>query len=479
MNNLPAIQNNNLNKIEDFQEIVNQIEHVLAVVGLPSENIFTKPNERCVVFRNLGDVISNVPKEKLGESFYISKFIAAVFSGLFDAALNYLWDETIKELRIKIAHYDIVYFYDVVLKDSNKRKEYKDADDLVKLSDRDLLLGAKEIDLITDVGFQELTNIGYMRNWVSAAHPNNYELSGLQLATFLETCIKNVISLNIDKTAIAIQQILSNMRKETLLPDDTVNQLVINFSDFKETQINSLCQGLFGIYTEPKSSEINRTNIKKIIKPLWERANNEVKYKIGLKYGSFSINGDDERKQLSESFLKFVNGMKYIPDDVKAAKIISLLEDLVNANDSFNNFYVEPNIARELSSLISETRIPTIIEKDYVSKILYVFLTNGSGTAWNAEGYYIDMIHNFTEMQKIIALSLIEQDEFIKRKLNYSLCVKKYKQFLQLLLPQFSDQVIITLIDLILHFTGPFTEVMKDSNIKTAFGSFKKSYNLG
>ena len=298
MNNLPAIQNNNLNKIEDFQEIVNQIEHVLAVVGLPSENIFTKPNERCVVFRNLGDIISNVPKEKLGESFYISKFIAAVFSGLFDAALNYLWDETIKELRIKIAHYDIVYFYDVVLKDSNKRKEYKDADDLVKLSDRDLLLGAKEIDLITDVGFHELTNIGYMRNWVSAAHPNNYELSGLQLATFLETCIKNVISLNIDKTAIAIQQILSNMRKETLLPDDTVNQLVINFSDFKETQINSLCQGLFGIYTEPKSSEINRTNIKKIIKPLWERANNEVKYKIGLKYGSFSINGDDERKQL-------------------------------------------------------------------------------------------------------------------------------------------------------------------------------------
>ena len=59
------------------------------------------------------------------------------------------------------------------------------------------------------------------------------------------------------------------------------------------------------------------------------------------------------------------------------------------------------------------------------------------------------------------------------------LCVKKYNQFLQLLFPQFNDPVIVTLINSILHFTGPFTEVMNDSSIKKAFNSFKKSYNIG
>jgi hypothetical protein len=55
------------------------------------------------VYRNMPDALSNLSPESRSNSLYISKFVAAVTAGLFDAALNYLWDETINELRNKLS----------------------------------------------------------------------------------------------------------------------------------------------------------------------------------------------------------------------------------------------------------------------------------------------------------------------------------------------------------------------------------------
>jgi hypothetical protein len=63
--------------------------------GLPTDSVLVSVNERVIVFRNLTDVLSKINDEQKPRSVYISKYIAAVASGLFDAALNYLWDETI------------------------------------------------------------------------------------------------------------------------------------------------------------------------------------------------------------------------------------------------------------------------------------------------------------------------------------------------------------------------------------------------
>ena len=49
-----------------------------------------------------------------------------------------------------------------------------------------------------------LDNIKFMRNWASAAHPNQIELTGLQLISWLETCIKEVISLPLSNITIEI-----------------------------------------------------------------------------------------------------------------------------------------------------------------------------------------------------------------------------------------------------------------------------------
>lgn len=45
--------------------------------------------------------------EQRARSAYIAKMIMAGSVGLFDAALNYLWDETVIELRKRVIGYDL------------------------------------------------------------------------------------------------------------------------------------------------------------------------------------------------------------------------------------------------------------------------------------------------------------------------------------------------------------------------------------
>ena len=181
---------------------------LFSYLGLPTESILVSIDERKRVFKNVEDVLSLLPIETLRGSTYISKFLSAVSAGLFDAALNYLWDETIKQLRIRVAQYDIQYFYDLAVTSSEKRKKLDTAEDLPKIDDSELIQGSKEIGLISDIGYRMLDNIKYMRNWASAAHPNQSELTGLQLITWLETCIKE----NCSKISGQIYSMMLNHR---------------------------------------------------------------------------------------------------------------------------------------------------------------------------------------------------------------------------------------------------------------------------
>jgi len=149
--------------------------------GLPTQNVLVPLAERVKVFGNMGDVLALLDYEHKQQSIYVSKFIAAAASGLFDAALNYLWDETIFELQKRIVRYDLEYFFDLAVTNPDKRKRLTTEEDLFQLNDDELIRGATEIGLISDLGYKHLDYIRYMRNWASAAHPNQNQITGLQL----------------------------------------------------------------------------------------------------------------------------------------------------------------------------------------------------------------------------------------------------------------------------------------------------------
>lgn len=171
---------------------------LLGAIGglqLPTDGVLVDFEQRRRVFANFADAISDLQPNDRAGAMYLSKLLAAVGAGLFDAALNYLWDETIAELRRRIAGYDLAYFFDIAVQSPERRKHLQTANDLSKVEDQELIRAAREIGLVSDVGFQQLDLIRYMRNYASAAHPNQNVIGAFQLIGWIETCIKEVITL--------------------------------------------------------------------------------------------------------------------------------------------------------------------------------------------------------------------------------------------------------------------------------------------
>src|SRR5262249_24798107 len=190
------------------------LKRYLDELGLPSEDVLVRVFERGIVLSNLPMVVAELSAEQRYAAMYISKFVAACGVGLFDAALNYIWDETIRNLRQKVARFDITYFYDAVITDPNHRSRFKDESDLDKLEDLELIRGCHEAGLISDIGFRHLDYIRDMRNHASAAHPNQNDLSGLPLTTWLQTCIREVLAKAPEGAVIEVRKLLRSIREE-------------------------------------------------------------------------------------------------------------------------------------------------------------------------------------------------------------------------------------------------------------------------
>jgi hypothetical protein len=273
-------ENNSIVKAENAESELLKFENTLIKyleqLSLPSSNIFVPVSERATVFFNVERVLSHLSDTKLQNSEYITKYLAAVASGLFDAALNYLWDETVLELRKRVSKYDLSYFYDQAIRSADRRKQFNAESDLVNLSNSELIEGARKIELISQIGFKHLEYINFMRNWASAAHPNQVQITGLELITWLETCIREVISLPMSSVAIEIKKLLSNIKENQLTVDDA-RSIGSFFLQLTPEQAGSLLSGFFGIYCDHTTIPQTRDNIHLLLPMLWPIAPEEIK----------------------------------------------------------------------------------------------------------------------------------------------------------------------------------------------------------
>ena len=441
---------NNPNEIATIVQDSNNIYlSFLQTIGLPTKNVLSSLDERKIAIANLPFVIEKLNKddnnELIKEAYYLSKFFVAISTGLFDAALNYLWDETIKQLRIRVINGDIKYFYDVIISDDRK-KQFTSPEDLLKLDDFDLIKGASQIGLITQIGYKHLDFIRYMRNWASAAHPNQTELTGLNLISWLEICIKEVIATPPSNIQLETGKLLSNIKSE-VIDDEQAKTIVSFFTELNVEKADALAKGFFGIYIDKNTSQQTRTNINNLAPELWQIISEEAKLDFGIRYATFLANGDNQTKNEAKRFLEVVGGMSYLPDPVKTPIIKVSLENLIMTHNSFNNFYNEPSFARQLRTVIgNHGTIPPQINFQYVKTIVSVFLTNGNGEAWAANSIYIELIKNFDAKQSFIALTSFT-DEAIKSKLQFPLCQRKFSEMLGYLEANITSEGVLDLLN--------------------------------
>lgn len=468
-----SLQNRNVNNgLIQLNEFESGIKQILSLHSLPNEGIFVDIPERINVFKNLDSVLNQITQEDKQQSLYLSKFIASTASGLFDSSLNYLWDETILQIRKRVSQYDIEFFYDNAVT-GDRRKKLKDENDLDKVDDHDLIKGAKEIGLISDLGYKHLEYINYMRNWASAAHPNNSEITGLQLVSWLETCIKEVISLPISNVTIRIKQLLQGVKRTTISASEA-QEIAVFSTSLTQEQINNLASGFFGIYVRPETTSQTHQNINLLLPEIWGRVDEDIKLSFGLKYAHFTANNSQEEKKLSRQFLQIVNAESYIPDDLRAIEIDNTIDNLLSAHRGINNFYNEPAFARQLLRIIGlPIRIPKSVEKKFVVALVETFLTNGNGIAFAANEIYMEILSNLDSHQANIA-ALSFTDSKISSRLQFQLCEQKFKELIEIVKPSITSPPVNDLLKYISEeHKGRLTNLMLDKTIKTSVENLK------
>jgi hypothetical protein len=409
------------------ENLAQDLANYLTMLTLPTAGVLVKLTERRQVIDNMEAAIEPLDAAKRSASLYISKFVAAAAAGLFDAALNYLWDETIRNLRSKVARFDLSYFFDTVLTDPAVRSKFKDAADLEKLDDWQLVRGCRETGIISDIGFRHLDYVRDMRNFASAAHPNHNELTGLQLVAWLQTCIKEVLGREPEGPVVEVRKLLKSLRDEALSSKDVppIAKAVEGLPPELARSLTRSCVGMFCDVALPANA---RKNISLVADAIWAVTPDDGRFEVGLKQATLSANGEAARAKLAKEYLELVDGLTYLPADALAVEMSGVLDTLSAAHDGWNNFHNEAAPARMLRALIPASgAVPKAVLQRYVKTLTMCRIGNGWGVAWSAEATYDAMIATWSSDQARAFLSLVN-DSDLSSRLQLEGCAKRFKE---------------------------------------------------
>jgi hypothetical protein len=414
------------------------IANFLSHYGLPTENILSPLDERRKVITSLGDIIEVIPINKRMKSEYLSKFTISVSMGMFDGALTFLWDEIVKELRLMIVEFDLDYFYKVAFEFSPRYKGLKIADELEAISEHDLLEICRRIGLLNEINHKRLETVNYFRNHASAAHPNEHELSGHELISMLENCIKYAIHYEFDGSVIQIKRLFNNIRSIRIKHDDMA-LIVSDLIKLKAERLDDFVLSIFGLYCDDKQTIDTKNNIENLVKQLWSATTEDLKYKIGLKFGYYRKHGESGKKQSVQKFLDIVEGNIYKDEDSLSEELRQKLGDLKSIHFMWNNFYNEYPHARNLEISLPNGNIPKSVLKEFVKVVTICYVGNGKGykegideTAVQYYEKFIDDKFNNIEITHFI--NLFNDSEFVtdfdksKVKNRMNVLIKKLKE---------------------------------------------------
>ncbi len=385
-------------------------------VGLPTENILSPVEERRKVINELKNALEILPMEERQRAYYLTKFTVAIAVGLFDGALNYLWDETISSLRRLVSKVDLGYFFAVAATISSRNKSFSSADDLDQVPDHDLLEACRRIGLLSDVNYARLEHVNYMRNHASAAHPNENDLDGYEMLSWLATCLRRAITAEPDHSVISMKQLLTNIRSESI-PATDIPLIGSDLVKLSQERVDDFVWTLFGMFVDPRQTPTAKGNIKALAPYVWPSASEDRRYDIGSRFGVFRNNADIARKDATQEFLEAVGGVKYKDEDSLAGELIDKLGLLKSVHFGLNNFYNEYPHARGLEQSLPQTGVvPRAARSLWVKVICICYVGNGAGYREGVdEGalpYYTRYIDNFSDEEMVEFIRLFSDPEF-------------------------------------------------------------------
>lgn len=442
----------------------------LRQIGLPHENIIAEQQERNIIGQNLPAYIDSLPPEVKRDARYLSKFVVGAGFGLFDYSLNAIWNEVVLDLRKKAIAYGIDIFFDSAV-GGKAREFYKSEDDLASLKDAVLLDSCRKLELISDTTYKKLKHILEMRNDIGISHPTNYTINAFELLGWLQTCIQDVLRDRPTEAALQVQAFIQNLKSHTT-PLDPATQKTIEakIKELATHHLASILRTTFGIFVTPETDPQVRKNISLIAPTIWENCADDPKYKVGITLEGFNTNLHKEKYQLGEQFLQIVGGNSYRTPNERAIIVDTLLDQLLEKHNGWDNFHHEGPVADLVSSYIQEQND---ILQNNAEKLVRVIMTCRigrdvsycNGVSPREKVYYEHILSMLGDKFAPHAMAALTHYE-IQRKLGASSCRTKAKQALELIKQSVVNSRLIECLDFLIENIESTGKCVFDSRFK-------------
>lgn len=409
---LPDTLNTTLEVIQDITDSLKVPRDVLA-----------SDDEIMYAWRDLPREIMRIPPELRNE--LTVRMCIATSVGLFDSALNYIWNSVIISLRKKIENFGFSFVGQTL----NKKFEESD---LNNLRDSELLDLCYKLKLLSEDGYFLLNQCRDIRNNFSSAHPSMARIDDRELIVFISRCCKYGIGDDYALKGIDVPGFLSSIKGRKLSSDE-IDIWVQNLHETFSAQRTLLVPMLMGIYCDSESSETTRLNALRICSGISSLFDDSIKSQLIIQYNDYFVNGKKEKWNAAKIFFEKLNLINLLSTSDQHAIVKNACDNLLNAHNGFNNFYNEPPFAERLYELSKSNSIPETVQSEYVYAVLMGYVGNGYGVSNAAIKYYKSMIENFSPREIGYMIDLLKSKTIFSYKVHhFPSCKTRYLEALNI-----------------------------------------------
>jgi len=412
-------------KLPDIQKVTaGMLDQITAALGVPRD-VVAGDHQIAHAWSQLPRLIQRIPAHLRDEK--IVKACIAIASGLFDSAINYIWNAAILELREKVRRFGL-HVIPQVLDDKTF-----DEDSLIDLKDAELLDLCRKLNLITDQDFFFLDQCRDTRNNYSVAHPADGDVDEDEVLSFISRCQKHALSSAQNPKGVDTKALLAAV-KTARFKKDQLDEWETRIRGTFDAQRELLFGMLHGIYCDPDSGEEARVNALAICKTFADEFTPRAKSLLLDKHQDYRAKGDEKRKVASQRFFENLGLLALLGDAEVHAVITSASRNLLRVHNDYNNFYNEPPFAERLAQITKQNRVPKSAQAEFVEAVVTCGTGNTYGVSHAAVPYYTSMVKSFSPNEIKIMLGLpAESNTLAVRVKSSNSCAKRFKQLVALL----------------------------------------------
>lgn len=397
-----------------------------ASLGIP-RTVLASDEEIQYAWRDLPRELREIPVALRGE--LIARMCVAVSTGLFDGAMNYIWNAAILQLRTKVRNFGLPIVAQILQSDFEEKH-------LVELQDSRLLELSLKLNLVNEDGFFFLDQCRDVRNNFSAAHPTLGTVNDREFTTFLNRCVRYALADASSPKGVDIGSFISAV-KGTRFNANQCSVWVQRLGETHDAQRQMLIDMVHGIYCDPNTSEPSRLNSLDVCNALKTGFTSALRSDLVNKHSEYAAKGDEPRHTASLQFFEKLGLLTQLNESEQHAVFYRAVERLWNVHNAMNNFYNEPPFAERLLELSRQGAVPETAQEQFVQVVVCCNVGNGYGVSNAAAVSYDLIVKSFSprEIATMIRLAASPQSTLGRRISSVPTCRQRFKQNLALIDP--------------------------------------------